>query len=48
MLRKWIISDDVDQFKAAKIGVTADELRDKSTVVVGCMTADCAIQGVLL
>ncbi|KAI8985937.1 Nin one binding Zn-ribbon like-domain-containing protein [Pilobolus umbonatus] len=45
---EWITPDNVDEFKAAEIGVTADELRDRSSMAVGCMTADFAMQNVLL
>ncbi|KAI8359990.1 Nin one binding Zn-ribbon like-domain-containing protein [Blakeslea trispora] len=44
----WITPDNVDEYKAAEIGVTADELRNKAVMAVGCMTADFAMQNVLL
>ena len=45
---EWITPDNVDEYKAAEIGVTADELRRKAVMAVGCMTADFAMQNVLL
>ncbi|RCI05671.1 Nin1 binding protein [Rhizopus stolonifer] len=45
---EWITPDNVDEYKAAEIGVTADELRNKAAMAVGCMTADFAMQNVLL
>lgn len=45
---EWITPDNVDEYKAAEIGVTADELRKKAIMAVGCMTADFAMQNVLL
>lgn len=45
---EWITPDNVDEYKAAEIGVTADELRKKAVMAVGCMTADFAMQNVLL
>ncbi|KAI8330958.1 Nin one binding Zn-ribbon like-domain-containing protein [Choanephora cucurbitarum] len=44
----WITPDNVDEYKAAEIGVTADDLRNKAVMAVGCMTADFAMQNVLL
>ncbi|KAI8640171.1 Nin one binding Zn-ribbon like-domain-containing protein [Parasitella parasitica] len=44
----WITPDNVDEYKAAEIGVTADELKRKAVMAVGCMTADFAMQNVLL
>ncbi|KAG2232088.1 Nin one binding Zn-ribbon like-domain-containing protein [Thamnidium elegans] len=45
---EWITPDNVDEYKAAEIGVTAAELRKKAVMAVGCMTADFAMQNVLL
>ncbi|OAD03087.1 hypothetical protein MUCCIDRAFT_120175, partial [Mucor lusitanicus CBS 277.49] len=45
---EWITPDNVDEYKAAEIGVTADELKKKAIMAVGCMTADFAMQNVLL
>lgn len=45
---EWITPDNVDEYKAAEIGVTADELKKKAVMAVGCMTADFAMQNVLL
>lgn len=45
---EWITPDNVDEYKAAEIGVTADEIRKKAVMAVGCMTADFAMQNVLL
>ncbi|KAI8987512.1 Nin one binding Zn-ribbon like-domain-containing protein [Mycotypha africana] len=45
---EWITPDNVDEFKAAEIGVTADELKKNEKITVGCMTADFAMQNVLL
>ncbi|KAI9487774.1 MAG: Nin one binding Zn-ribbon like-domain-containing protein [Benjaminiella poitrasii] len=45
---EWITPDNVDEYKAAEIGVTPDELKQKTKMAVGCMTADFAMQNVLL
>lgn len=45
---EWITPDNVDEYKAAEIGVTAAELKNKEKMAVGCMTADFAMQNVLL
>ncbi|KAI7900397.1 Dopey, N-terminal-domain-containing protein [Cokeromyces recurvatus] len=45
---EWITPDNVDEYKAAEIGVTPDELKQKAKMSVGCMTADFAMQNVLL
>lgn len=45
---EWITPDNVDEYKAAEIGVTPDELKNKEKMAVGCMTADFAMQNVLL
>lgn len=45
---EWITPENVDEYKASEIGVTPEELRQTETVTVGCMTADFAMQNVLL
>lgn len=45
---EWITPENVDQYKAAEIGVTPEELKQAETMKVGCMTADFAMQNVLL
>jgi RNA-binding protein NOB1 len=45
---EWITPDNVDEYKAAEIGVTADEIKKRAVMAVGCMTADFAMQNVLL
>ncbi|KAI9253613.1 Dopey, N-terminal-domain-containing protein [Sporodiniella umbellata] len=45
---EWITPDNVDEYKAIEIGITPEELRQTQNMAVGCMTADFAMQNVLL